>query len=119
MYVLKLTSDERRAIDFVGDRYDHGDKLFGLLCENGVYWQEKLKIDAVKGKGVIRKEHNENLDWNGKEDIYFVMIESIAWDIAAIIRRAMFPEDGKEGEGLTLFSSEFVNKLIKWYVDII
>jgi hypothetical protein len=56
MYNLLLTSDERSAIDWIGNRYDHGD-LKGLLtdCE--------MIADEVE---------SEDIEWSGDYEIEFI-----------------------------------------------
>lgn len=64
MYRLLLTSAERRAIDWVGNRYSNGDCLYHLLsrCD-----QEPADVD-----------------WSGAEDIVFLVSEPAAWSIGEI-----------------------------------
>lgn len=58
MYTLTLTKEERKAIDWIGNRYNHGDDFYNLLmkCVFEGYW-----------------------DFN--EDITFLIPEHIAWMI--------------------------------------
>lgn len=62
-YSLTLTSDERRAIDWIGGRYSHGTELCDLL----------LSCDDAQ------------LFWNDTCDFTFHMPEHIAWQINDII----------------------------------
>jgi len=59
-YKLTLTHDERQAIDWVGNRYAHGDELGLLLRE----WTEA--------------------EWDDEHDITFVLPEHVAWWIQDI-----------------------------------
>ncbi len=59
MYELTLTFDERRAIDWIGHRYFHGDDLYELLS------------DCYDGEVV----------WDDPEDITFAIPEHVAWEI--------------------------------------
>jgi len=58
MYVLNLTADERRAFDWVGDRYNSG-KVARLL------------IDRLP----------EDREWSDDADITFHIPEHVAWEI--------------------------------------
>lgn len=58
MYALTLTADERRAFDWVGDRYNSG-KVSDLLLE------------------LMPKDR----EWGDDADISFVISEHIAWQI--------------------------------------
>ena len=56
MYNLLLTSAERSAIDWIGDRYDHGDDLRGHLTEC------EMIADEVE---------SEDIEWSGDYEIEF------------------------------------------------
>jgi hypothetical protein len=58
MYALTLTADERRAFDWVGDRYNSG-KVADLL------------MDCIP----------EDRAWNDDGDITFLMPDHVAWAI--------------------------------------
>ncbi len=58
MYSLTLTADERRAFDWVGDRYNSG-KIAGRLLE------------CIP----------ENREWSDDGDLMFEIPEHIAWEI--------------------------------------
>jgi len=58
MYTLTLTADERRAFDWVGDRYNSG-KVASLLR------------DCIP----------EDREWSDDGDITFTIPEHIAWEI--------------------------------------
>lgn len=61
MYTLTLTRDERKAIDWIGDRYWNGQELFVIL----------MGCDA-----------SPDVDWDSPEDITFVIDEPTAWILA-------------------------------------
>ncbi len=58
MYTLTLTADERRAFDWVGDRYNSG-KVARLLT------------DCIP----------EDREWSDDADITFTIPEHVAWEI--------------------------------------
>lgn len=64
MYRLTLTGQERRAINWIGNRYAHGDKLAHLL------W--------------IECEYPNDADWLGADDITFTISEYCAYEIKEI-----------------------------------
>lgn len=82
MYTLKLSYAERKAIDWIGDRYTHGDDLFKLLTADGVV-------------------QTEPAEWLDLTDIEFQIPEYIAWDIANLIQYSL----------LDCFSDTFARKL--------
>ena len=94
MYNLLLTSDERSAIDWVGNRYDHGDNLRSLLtgCE--------MIADEVE---------SEDIEWSGDYEIEFLVPESVAWSINEII---------DEGN-LECFAIELVRKLLDFANSVV
>lgn len=65
MYYLTLTADERKAIDWIGNRYRHGDEFFRLLWANG-------------------KPFPNDADWDDPRSITFTIPENIAWQISEI-----------------------------------
>ena len=69
MYTLTLTSGQRQAIDFVGDRYAHGDNLFDILM--GCEWHDET-------------DRAEVVEWDSSEDITFWIPEHRAWEINEI-----------------------------------
>lgn len=71
MYHLTLTAGERKAIDFVGNRYGHGCDLYRLLWVES----EQTPIDA---------------DWDDPRDITFAVPENIAWEIYQIGEESCF-----------------------------
>jgi len=64
MYRLTLTQADRKAFTWVGDRYYSGNimTLLAGLMEDGVMWSDR-------------------------EDITFLIPESIAWEIADLARK--------------------------------
>lgn len=64
-YKLTLTLGERRAIDWVGYRYSHGDKLYSLL------WADSTQTP-------------DDADWDDARDITFSIPEHVAWEIREI-----------------------------------
>lgn len=74
MYTLTLSREERNSIDWIGNRYGHGDDLFRLL------W---CKSTATP----------DDIDWYEKDDITFSIPENVAWQIAQIGQE----NSGKEG----------------------
>lgn len=65
MYHLTLTSNERKALDWVGGRYAHGHDLYKLL------WVESTATP-------------DDADWDADCDIAFAIPEHIAWRINEI-----------------------------------
>lgn len=62
MYTLTLTHEERKAIDWIGNRYSNGDDLYRMI------WG--------------RSEQSPNdVDWDSPCDITFKIPENIAWNI--------------------------------------
>ena len=80
-YTLTLTRDERRAIDWIGNRYRHGDDLFLLLIR-------------------CRLQPDE-LDWDGDGPMTFHVPEYVGWELSDII----------DADGLTCFGPELCDKL--------
>jgi len=81
MYLITLTYDERRAIDWVGNRYWHGNELSNLL--------------------ILRCEYDPDLSWSDDGDITFRIPEHVAWEMQDLI----------EADSLTCFDAELVSKL--------
>jgi hypothetical protein len=92
MYRLVLTPDERAAIDFVGNRYAHGDELYSLL------WGECFS-------------YPETLCWDDCQDIGFKIPEIVAWDIRTIGEECQYRWD--------CFSPELAEKMTKFCMDIV
>lgn len=88
-YKLTLTQAERKAIDWVGGRYRHGDELYSLL------W----------GKSVVTPD---DADWDDPRDMVFTVPEHVAWTISEIIN-----------EGLDCFAPELQHKLYEFQGSIV
>jgi hypothetical protein len=67
MYKLVLTSEERRAFDWVGDRYNAGQVA-------------SILIDHL----------SEDHEWSDEGDITFDLPESAAWDIQRLAEEEEF-----------------------------
>lgn len=80
-YTLTLTKGERDAIDWVGNRYSHGDDLYRLLCE----------CHAIP----------DDVEWDDNTDITYVA----PMHIGALIIEAI------EDDSLTCFDTELCRKL--------
>jgi hypothetical protein len=65
MYQLILTAGERKAIDWIGNRYGHGTDLYKLL------WSKCNSAPA-------------DADWDSKDDITFAIPENVAWQIGEL-----------------------------------
>ena len=83
-YTLTLTRNERKAIDFVGGRYAHGDELSAILFEAGL-------------------EMDEYLDWQNPEDITYNIPEHLAWQILEVAEAEEYRWD--------LFGPELAQKM--------
>jgi hypothetical protein len=81
MYDLTLTHEERKALDWIGDRYRHGYELYRLL------W-----VDSTATP--------DDADWDDERDITFSIPEHVAWTVGEIV-----------DEGLDNFSDELADKL--------
>lgn len=68
MYTLTLTPDERKAFDWVGNRYIAGDvaNLLQMKCQP------------------------ENVEWDSSDDITFTIPENIAWHIYDLANQEEF-----------------------------
>jgi hypothetical protein len=95
MYILTLTYEERKAIDWIGDRYSHGYDLFSLLrhCFTKV------------------NDNIEDWDWSTNCDITFTIPENVAWQIRDIIE--------EDNGSLACFSEELKLKLWKFAEQIV
>lgn len=85
MYTLTLTLNERKAIDWVGDRYGHGHDLYKLIFVGG------CESDPPEA------------DWDHPTDVSFAISEHVAWQIQQIGEECEYRWD--------CFSPEFANKL--------
>jgi len=92
MYNLTLTHDERRAIDWIGDRYCHGDELFKLLWGNC-------------------RHRPDNADWDSRETINFLVPEHIAWQIGQMGDECNYLWD--------CFAPELSEKLTEFCLNIV
>lgn len=90
MYTLTLTAGERKAIDFVGGRYDHGDEMFRMLNR-------------------VKCRQYESHNWDDDVDFTFEFEEFEAWDF-----RDTFDESDFE-----LFADSFRSKLYVFMDSII
>jgi hypothetical protein len=97
MYTLTLTITEQKAINWIGNRYRHGNDLYNLLvlCT----WE-------------FEGQRGGDTEWAwGMHDITFKIPESIAWQIVDII------ED--ENERLSCFANELKNKLYEFSAQVV
>ncbi len=74
MYHLTLTHEERKAIDWVGYRYGHGDNLYSLL------WAQS-------------EQTPNDVDWDSPQDITFAIPEHVAWEIQEIAEECEYRWD--------------------------
>lgn len=88
-YTLTLTSGERHAIDWVGNRYGHGNDLCLLLI------------------GCIRGDE----EWGQEGDITFEIPEGTAWAIQEIAE--------EDNHNWTCFSSDLASKLDRFCDGIV
>ena len=88
MYTLTLSAADRKAIDWIGNRYRHGNDLWNILtdCDTSPSWDSS---DCL---------------WEDSIDIEFFIPEHKSWEIVSII----------EEDGLACFSSELVEKLLEF-----
>ena len=91
MYQLTLTSEERKAVDWIGGRYEHGHYLFKLLCDC--------------------KWIPNDVDWDSKEDITFKIPEYVSWHIKEIGERCNYAWD--------CFANELNVKLTNFCLSIV
>lgn len=83
MYTLTLTHDERKAIDWVGYRYGHGNNLKDLLFEDSI-----LIVNEDIDKDQLFEE------WHHRDgDITFHIPENLAWAINNIGEECEFRWD--------------------------
>ena len=81
-YSLTLTHAERRAIDWIGGRYAHGDDLRAILN----------RCDPAT---------DDAPEWDDPADITFDLRESAAWEVSECI----------DADNLTCFGPELCEKL--------
>lgn len=107
-YKLALTSDERKALDWIGDRYFHGSDLIALLHDEDANWSYAFAGgDWLPDNG----ETVCDVDWDSPMPITIDMAEHVAWQI----------KDGIEAEAYTLtcLGSDLKNKLLTFCDRII
>ena len=92
MYTLTLTSDERKAVDWIGNRYGHGNDLYKALVKGD--WQE-----------------NDEWGWYGEGDITFTLPEYLAWQIRDIGEECEYRWDCF-AEPLAAKLTEFCEKIV-------
>lgn len=90
MYQLTLTADERRAIDWVGNRYAHGNDLYSALCD-------------------CPCQTPEDADWDADCDITYHVPEHVAWAIGEVI----------DADNLACFGDGLREKLYRFQGQII
>lgn len=90
MYKLTLTAGERRAIDWIGDRYAHGLELYRLLWSNC-------------------EQEPDDQNWDADADITFHIPEHVAWDICSIV----------EEDNLACFDGDLVHKLLEFTTAVV
>lgn len=91
MYNLTLTSEERKAIDWIGNRYATGYELYHLLF--------------------VRCEQSPEEDWDFDGDLTFMIPEYVAWEIQDLAEQ--------EGNLWPCFADEFKQKMISFIDSII
>jgi hypothetical protein len=93
MYKLTLTLSERKAIDWVGNRYATGWDFYQELVFN------------------CKQLEEEGIDWDSDKDITFLIPEHVAWSIMELFEdeKMLFP----------CYSPEFVTKLMEFYNQIV
>lgn len=92
MYYLTLTAGERKAIDWVGYRYAHGDQLYKVLWGGSVC-------------------NHEDADWDDPRELTFAITEAAAWMIKDIGEESHFRWD--------CFAPELANKLNKFVDELV
>lgn len=91
MYQLTLTANERKAIDWIGNRYSHGNELYSIL------WGHCLQSP-------------DDACWDFEGEITFTVPEVAAWTIADIAEESEYRWD--------CFSEELAAKM-QAFVDSI
>lgn len=94
MYQLTLNQSERKAIDWVGERYSTGNDLYKVLwaCEN-----------------------TAEESWDEKNDITFFTPENKAWEIMDIINEAT----NNLETSIPCYGDDFRCKLMTLYNSIV
>lgn len=103
-YKLTLTSDERSALNWIGDRYFHGYDLMALLSDADTNWSYSFA-------GGEYCPTDSDIDWGSPMPITIDMAEHVAWEI----------KEGIESENyeLACLGSDLKNKLINFCDKIV
>jgi hypothetical protein len=96
MYHLTLTLEERRAFDWVGDRYAAGE-IARIL-------QDCARFTVADGRG-------QNAEWDTEEEITFRVPEHKAWQIDELAK--------EEEYRFPCFAGSLVRKLQAFCFDIV
>ena len=88
-YKLTLTSEERKAFDFVGNRYSNGTDMSNLLCQF----------------------LSDDLEWNSTKDITFDLPEHIAWQLLDLAKQ--------DDESFPCFSESLTLKMLSFLEQIV
>lgn len=100
MYKLTLSVGERKAIDWIGHRYAHGEYLRRMLDDSSVVrYNTPFNITE------------EDIFWDIDHEITFNIPEHIAWEIRDIVY--------SNGGSLECFDDEFRSKLINFCEQIV
>lgn len=97
MYPLILTHEERKAIDWIGNRYATGEEFKELLFNHEVEWSSNTLDNSYP--------------WQEHYDITFNIPEHAAWRICELFEEEDFT--------FPCFSEEFKSKLLEWYWRIV
>jgi hypothetical protein len=103
-YHLTLELSERRAIDWIGHRYAHGDELRDALTD------ESVCQFVCQAPGDELTEDEQDDTWNAPYPITFAMPEHIAWMIRESIMSGHRDDDGSPS--IECFASTLRRKLI-------
>jgi hypothetical protein len=90
MYRLTLTRDDRSAMDWIGQRYSHGNALWS-------------KLELSEGVEISGSE------WDQEGDRCYVIPEGVAWDVAELMRQ---DDMTCIGGALTVTFTKFINAII-------
>jgi hypothetical protein len=110
MYALTLTYSERKAIDWISNRYRHGTDLYELLWLSDCTLVYK-EIDFAVIDSSFTFPTNYELQWDDNIDITFNIPEHTAWEINDIIQENDY--------ALECFCDELRIKLIRFSEQII
>lgn len=95
-YSITLTPEDRKAIDWVGYRYAHGDDLYKVLAD----CQAEPDSDPA---------NPDNDSWDSKVNVTYTIPEHHAWTIRDII----------ELDNLACFAECLTSKLWEFYYGIL